>query len=107
MRNYSKVAPQIWTDHLGYRWIVPQIKGRLKCGKIPSHQALREYIIKRDGSCCWCGTTKDLIADHIISRRNGGSHHPDNLQALCQSCNTEKSNRIDKPQTQKKLNAKE
>jgi 5-methylcytosine-specific restriction endonuclease McrA len=36
-----------------------------------------------------------LVADHVISRRNGGSHHPDNMQCLCNSCNSRKANLID------------
>jgi len=87
---------QYWTDHNGKHWIVPQIKGRLKCSKIPSHAALREYVIYRDGGKCKeCGAMNMLVADHIVSRRNSGSHHPDNLQCLCDSCNARKAGLID------------
>jgi 5-methylcytosine-specific restriction endonuclease McrA len=86
-----------WVDHHGRTWKVPTIKGRLKCGRVPSHRALREYVIHRDGYRCRdCGTGDDLIADHIVSRRNGGTHHPDNLRALCQSCNARKANTVDR-----------
>jgi len=89
-------VPLKWTDHFGRTWKVPQIKGRLKCGKSSGHRALREYVIYRDGSRCrTCGATEDLVADHIVSRRNGGSHHPDNLQCLCQSCNSSKAGLVD------------
>lgn len=84
-----------WTDDRGRAWKVPTIRGRLKCGKVPLHRELREYVIRRDVSCRWCGSTEDLVADHIVSRRNGGSHHPDNLQALCQSCNSRKVGLVD------------
>lgn len=64
--------------------------------KILSHWMLREFVIRRDGGRCRsCGATDDLIADHIVSRRNGGSHHPDNMQCLCQSCNSRKSAVVD------------
>lgn len=90
MRDY-------WTDHNGRSWQVPQILGRLKPGKCPGHAALRDFVIARDGSKCkWCGSDKNLIADHIVSRRNGGSHHPKNLQCLCQRCNSSKVNFVDK-----------
>ncbi|WP_395119660.1 HNH endonuclease [Rhodanobacter sp. FW102-FHT14D06] len=92
MRDY-------WTDHHGKRWVVPQILGRLKPGKCPGHAALREFVIHRDsGKCRDCGSTdvRRLVADHILSRRNGGSHHPDNLQCLCQSCNARKSVLVDR-----------
>lgn len=85
-----------WTDHLGKIWKVPTIRGRLKCGRVPCHKALREFVIHRDGNNCRiCGASDDLIADHVVSRRNGGSHHPDNLQCLCQSCNSRKGNLVD------------
>jgi 5-methylcytosine-specific restriction endonuclease McrA len=96
MRPYATVSPQFWTDQHGKRWKVSQTIGRLRCGQNPGHRALREYVIFRDGGKCkWCGATSDLIADHITSRRNGGSHHPDNLQCLCQSCNSRKVGLID------------
>lgn len=94
MRDYSKVSAQFWTDHNGKQWKVPQILGRLK-SRIPCHRALREFVIHRDKVCKWCGTNEDLIADHIISRKNGGKHHPDNLQALCQQCNSRKVGLVD------------
>jgi 5-methylcytosine-specific restriction endonuclease McrA len=84
-----------WTDHLGREWAEPQIKGRLKM-RIPSHRALREFVVARaGGKCQTCGTDCDLIADHILSRRNGGRHHPDNMQCLCQSCNSRKVGEVD------------
>lgn len=85
-----------WIDHKNVTWKVPQIRGRLKCGKCPSHAALREFIIYRAGGICQiCNKYQATVADHIISRRNGGSHHPDNLQAACQSCNSRKAGLID------------
>lgn len=90
MRDY-------WTDHNGASWIVPQIKGRLK-SRIPAHAALKAFVIHRDGYACReCGCTDlmALVADHVVSRRNGGTHHPDNMQCLCHSCNSRKAGLID------------
>ena len=84
-----------WTDLTGTIHKTPTIKGRLK-SKIPLHRALRDFVIARDGRCVFCGATDDLVADHIISRRNGGPHHPSNMQALCQSCNSIKANTTDR-----------
>lgn len=98
MSDGLKVAPEFWVDHHGQHWIVPQIKGRLKCGKIPCHAALREFVLHRDGyKCVKCGESRrvELVPDHIISRRNGGSHHPRNLQCLCRSCNSRKAGFVD------------
>ena len=92
----AKDAPATWTDHEGRTWQTPQIIGRLKPGKCPGHAALRASVIQRDGGkCCWCGSTASLVADHIISRRNGGAHHPNNLRALCDSCNAAKAGLVD------------
>ena len=85
----------LWTDENGNKWKVPTIIGRLKM-RIPCHRELRSFVIRRDKQCQFCGTENDLIADHIISRRNGGAHHPSNMQALCQSCNSRKANIIDR-----------
>jgi hypothetical protein len=34
-----------------------------------------------------------LQVDHIISRKNGGTHDMDNLQVLCRDCNLRKSSK--------------
>ena len=89
--------PQFWVDHNGVQWIVPQIKGRLKM-RIPAHRALRAFVIHRDGyRCreCGCVDLAELVADHIVSRRNGGEHHPDNMQCLCGPCNSRKAGLVD------------
>jgi 5-methylcytosine-specific restriction endonuclease McrA len=93
--DYAKVAGTFWTDHNGRQWIEPQIKGRLKM-RVPAHAALRAFIIQRAGGQCeGCGSTARLVADHVVSRRNGGRHHPDNMQCLCESCNASKASRVD------------
>ncbi len=97
MRDSTQPAPEYWTDHKGRSWKVPQIIGRLKPGKCPGHAALRDFVIHRDGGKCKrCDGTENLIADHILSRRNGGSHHPNNLQCLCDTCNARKAGREDR-----------
>lgn len=101
MRDYAKVSPSFWTDNEGNIYKVPKIKGRLKPGKIPLHAALKRYVLNRDGhKCQGCGRCESdgvmLVADHIISRRNGGEHHPDNMQCLCDSCNAIKANTTDR-----------
>jgi len=30
--------------------------------------------------------------DHVIARNKGGTDHPDNLQLLCNACNSKKGN---------------
>jgi len=44
----------------------------------------KERVFARDGrQCRYCGNDENLQIDHIISRKNGGTHDMDNLQVLC------------------------
>lgn len=96
-RRQAPLLDQFWTDHDGRRWRVPNIKDRLRPHFIKGHAALRAFVICRDGGRCKkCGSADNLVADHKLSRRNGGSHHPDNLQCLCKPCNDHKSNYEDR-----------
>ncbi len=106
---------ETWTDHNGKVWRTPTILGRLKF-RIPCHAALRAFVFWRDGyACVQChakvesvpnsydgrntlgvpGEKIYLVMDHKVSRRNGGEHHPDNLQTMCGSCNAAKAGLVD------------
>lgn len=104
-----------WTDHHGVAWREPTTAGPLLFYKVPSHTALRAFVFVRDGfACAHCRTVvveatagydgrrslrtandSFLVVDHIVSRRNGGRHHPSNMQALCDRCNARKSSLVD------------
>jgi len=105
MRDYVKTAPTFWIDHKGRQWKTPITRSRLK---------FHIFVFNRDGFRCQkCGSAADppidydgrdtvslsfgwcFVADHIVSRRNGGSHHPDNLMTLYDSCNARKSCLVD------------
>lgn len=106
------VAP-FWVDDLGRRWTTSFAEGKLKPRNVPLHAALRRFVMVRDnGTCLRCGVRgiiplaydgRDpiplapphwcLIADHIVPQRNGGASHPDNLQTLCNKCNSHKGSR--------------
>lgn len=50
----------------------------------------RRYVLTRDGHRCRvCGVPATEV-DHIWPRRLGGSDEPDNLRAICRSCNLRK-----------------
>lgn len=88
--------PTSWTDHNGSVWKTLTIAGRIKF-KHASAFALWHFVLQRDGGrCVACGSSDGLVLDHIISRRNGGSHHPSNLQLLCPGCNARKANLVDR-----------
>jgi 5-methylcytosine-specific restriction endonuclease McrA len=115
--------PATWTDHKGREHKTPAGK-KLHMARYPLHAALRAYVYHRDGFMCTiCGAkalpmpvdpaaydgfetlSTDrrinqywnalLVIDHIISRRNGGSNHPSNLQTLCDPCNCAKAALVD------------
>ena len=48
----------------------------------------RDFILERDGCCLRCGSEKDLVIDHVDPVALGGTNHRDNLQTLCQACNS-------------------
>lgn len=41
--------------------------------------------------CAYCGKTKSLTLDHLLSRKNGGQDSGDNLVYACKSCNSSKN----------------
>jgi 5-methylcytosine-specific restriction endonuclease McrA len=54
----------------------------------------KERVFARDGRTCrYCGNDENLQIDHIISRKNGGTHDLENLQVLCRVCNLRKSSK--------------
>lgn len=56
----------------------------------------RKFLLDKAGySCQMCGSTDaDLEIDHILPVSKGGKAHLDNLQVLCFSCNSIKSDHI-------------
>lgn len=56
----------------------------------------RAAVLARDGMrCVKCGAEDGLQVDHIWPRVHGGGDEPENLQALCATCNTVKGARVD------------
>jgi len=104
MARYRKT----WRDGKGARRRVPQ--GKKLHVRRSLHRALRRFVSTRDESKCrMCGKPGDpsgihdgglpyggFHIDHVMSIGNGGSHHPDNLQLLCESCNCRKGATVDK-----------
>lgn len=89
-------APSHWHDLHGRRHRTS--RARAWQSVRADHRALiREFVFSRDGKvCAGCERTSDLLVDHILAQRNGGAHHPNNMQVLCLSCNSRKSGLIDK-----------
>jgi len=56
---------------------------------------IRQRIYKRDNeSCLACNLTRHLTIDHIVPVSKGGITTDENLQTLCNSCNSKKHNKI-------------
>lgn len=43
--------------------------------------------------CAYCGTAERLEQDHVVPLTKGGLHVIENIQPLCRTCNTKKSNK--------------
>lgn len=51
------------------------------------NNTLKQYILDRDDNKCYiCGRDIRLHVHHIIPRRKGGPHKPENLVTLCSGC---------------------
>src|SRR5262245_26201970 len=94
---------EFWTDQHGKTWKVPSAARTLQFN-VHLHNVLRCFIYYRDHYTCqicglaacvipenydgsrtlWAGQAGKtfLVIDHKVSRRNGGTHHPENLQTL-------------------------
>lgn len=60
--------------------------------KAPVYKDLewRRLCVRMGGSCLACGSTEKLTKDHIIPLSQGGLDILENLQPLCQPCNSRK-----------------
>lgn len=72
---------------------------RTDLGKIPKYNAPenRKYLYgEQGGHCNGCGEhfqPQHLVVDHIIAKSQGGTDAVDNLQLLCNHCNSVKGDR--------------
>ena len=55
---------------------------------------IRRWLFSRDKKCLKCGCTTNLTVDHIVPINKGGENKISNLQTLCRSCNSSKSNKF-------------
>jgi len=53
-----------------------------------------EIKASQDYRCAMCGEIKPLARDHIFPLSKGGAFTKSNIQGLCRSCNSSKSNKI-------------
>ncbi|HEY66248.1 MAG TPA: hypothetical protein G4O02_16980 [Caldilineae bacterium] len=63
-------------------------------GMPPSPNYDARKIIERDGSrCVYCGSTENIVVDHMVPIQLGGTDDERNLAAACKRCNSGKAGR--------------
>jgi hypothetical protein len=58
-------------------------------GKVGSYDLRKAVLANYNNACaaCGCADTESLECDHAVSRKDGGTNDPSNLQILCGVCN--------------------
>lgn len=59
-----------------------------------SHAEWQALCAKYNFRCACCGEQKPLTVDHVVPLSKGGANLIENLQPLCQSCNSRKRDRV-------------
>lgn len=106
-QSWARVIEVVAGQYLDGRSFAAKVFSQAKVeGEIkPDNKTLtlktRRYILNRDKSCQYvdkftgklCGSKYGLQVDHIIPQWSGGTHAPENLQALCGAHNKHKYRR--------------
>lgn len=92
----QKISKTISNQYNGLHKInyLNSLEPRKIAQKFIGKKNIREFIFKRDNyKCLSCGTKKKLSIDHINPINKGGENKLSNLQTLCKSCNSKKSDK--------------
>ena len=83
-----------WPREIHHRTDLPQ---RTDLGLLPHYRTHKHTLFGRqEGHCNGCRETflfRNFTVDHIVPKSRGGTDHIDNLQLLCNFCNSKKGNR--------------
>jgi 5-methylcytosine-specific restriction endonuclease McrA len=83
-----KKGLQSWTNHQNHLLKEPR---RLACIYTAKEKVKSEIFSQHGKACLCCGSLSTISLDHIIPVSKGGKNSIDNLQPLCRSCNSRKS----------------
>ena len=76
---------------LTHRTDIPR---RTDVGKLPPYKTHKHTLFgKQEGICNGCRIAfpfQNFTVDHVVPQAKGGTHHIDNLQLLCNACNSRK-----------------
>ena len=70
---------------------------RTDVGELPNYRTHKHTLYGRqEGICVGCRTLfpfRNMTVDHVVPQAKGGTDHEDNLQLLCNACNSMKGTR--------------
>lgn len=111
LADCAAAAPDAWSWGDG-EWLAEQLAEQFRVD-LQQHRQRRQYhgrtrrpippgrrlaVYERDSftcvSCERSGTDVTLSLDHIVPHSRGGGDGLDNLQTMCQSCNSSKGDRV-------------
>jgi hypothetical protein len=124
MRAYGKIETGFWADEAGVVRRCPEPGTKLRFSSSAHAALRAFVFRRDRFTCQKCGWMPEVIPldftgrhtvagpdprwdtpemyhrhqemhlDHIVARHYGGANHPDNLQALCFTCNASKQHRM-------------
>lgn len=89
----SQIYKTYYQNGLRYKDIVANEPRRI-AQQFIGRKDIRKLIFERDKVCLCCGSSEKLSLDHVIPVNKNGPNTIENLQTLCLSCNSRKSDKI-------------